>query len=119
MEQNEVVFRRHNERIKNGIEEIRQIAKEDSQEHMLKEISQDLHFKCECSDENCIDRVLLKPSVYDRIHKARNHFVVVRGHEVPSIERVIRKTAGYCVVEKFNTPPENVSKLQPTPVDNS
>jgi hypothetical protein len=119
MVENEVVFRDHNERVQENFEEIIKLAKESGQEDLIRPDDTALYFYCECSDENCRRRILMKPSVYHAIHKNRRHFVLISGHETKVIERVVQNEADYCVVEKFIKPPESARSLSPTGVDNS
>lgn len=119
MAENEVVFRRYNEKVQQGFEEVKQLAEETNQEHLLHKEDTPLHFYCECSDENCSKRIMLSPNAYSKIHRDRSQFVVIRGHETNIIEEVIRYEGEYCVVRKFKKPPESVRLLQPTGVNNS
>lgn len=119
MIENEVVFRHHNERVQKNFQEIKQLAREANQEYLVRDDDTALHFYCECSDENCRQRVQMKPTVYTKIHKRRNCFVLISGHDVKRIERVIQKEKHYWVVEKFVKLPETVRELQPTNVDNT
>ncbi len=116
---NEVVFRQYNERVTNGLEEIKNIAKEDGQEGLISQNDAPLLFYCECSDENCRKRVKIKPSRYHEIHKRRDHFVIVCGHEIKKIEHVIGKETDFCVIEKFILPSESAPGLHKTDADNS
>jgi hypothetical protein len=116
---NEVVFRQRNQAIQKGFDELAKIAHEDNQAHLIDTSDIALQFYCECSDENCTKRIAVRPSLYNEVHKHRARFLVVPGHEVPSLEQVLEKTPEYFIIEKFKTPPAHVSKLSPTPVDNS
>ena len=118
MAENEVVFREYNERIKKGFDELKQIAKEEGQEAFVHEKDMPLHFYCECSDENCRQRLIIKPSRYNEIHQHRNQFVIAYGHDVQAVERIIDGEADYCVVEKFRDPPETATKLHKTDTGN-
>jgi hypothetical protein len=119
MAENEVVFRTYNERVKQNFDEIIKVAKESNQDYLVKTDDTALHFYCECSDENCRQRILLKPSEYNRIHKNRRRFVLVYGHETSVIENIIRREDNYCVVEKHIKPPETSRTLNPTGVNNT
>ncbi len=119
MAENEVVFRNYNEGIQKGFDEAKKYAKEDGQEDLISEEDLPLLFYCECSDENCTIRVSLKLSRYSEIHKARDRFVIASGHETLAIERIISKEADFYIVEKFTVPPEGVTELKPTDLDNS
>lgn len=119
MVENETVFREYNESIEKGFDEIERIAKEEGQEDILGNRDMPLYFYCECSDENCDTRLLLKPSQYSKIHKRRDRFVIVAGHETKTIEKIIEKRANYYIVEKFAIPPKSKHGLNKTDIDNS
>lgn len=119
MAENEVVFRNYNEKIQKGFDKLKQLAEEEGHQGLIKENDASLYFYCECSDENCRKRVSLKPSRYNEIHKHRNHFVMIPGHEVKSIERIIEKNSKFLVAEKHETPPPSAEVLNETAVDNS
>lgn len=117
MIQNESVFRRYNERVKKSFKELEAVAQEEG--HHIDKFEGELHFKCECSDENCSKRIVMKPERYEKIHKDRTRFIVINGHEVQGIEKIIIKENTYSVVEKLVAPPENPLGLSSTNVDNS
>ncbi len=103
--ENEVVFRKSNERAQKLMQK-RNSSKDG------KEVS--LHFYCECANEDCRDRVVLTPSRYQELHINRKRFVIKKGHDVKTIERVINNQSQYSVVEKYLKPPETAMKLQRT-----
>ncbi|MFI5212792.1 MAG: hypothetical protein ACHQTE_02415 [Candidatus Saccharimonadales bacterium] len=119
MIENEAVFRKHNEQIKKNFNEAKRVAAEDNQPHMLVDEDQPLFFHCECADEDCRQRIELKPSVYNEIHESRDRFVVLPGHEVVAIEQTVGIAGKYYIVEKDETPPEDVSELQSTSLNNA
>ena len=57
-------------------------------------------FYCECSNIQCHERIEMAPADYERIHKNPKRFIVLNGHEVPAVERVIERHDMYNVVEK-------------------
>lgn len=118
MVENEVVFRSYNEQVKKGFDEINKIAKEDGQHPIELNPETLLHFYCECSDENCRQRIRMSARIYTKIHKVRNNFVVLRGHEVNAIEVIITKRPTYYVVSKKVHTPTSVDSLQATDVEN-
>lgn len=65
-----------------------------------------LPFYCECSDPECIERINLSTTEYERLHKTRRHYITVVGHEFPEVEKVVSKESHYQVVEKHFTPPK-------------
>lgn len=119
MTENEVVFRTYNERVKKNLAEIKQLAEQTGQDYLVNNDDTPLHFYCECSDENCKRRVLMKPSEYERIHKNRKHFVMLCGHETKAVERIVYQNGEYCVAEKYLNPPASAHSLHPTGVDNT
>lgn len=65
-----------------------------------------LPFYCECSDPECIERINLSTTEYEKLHKNRRLYVTVIGHEFPEVEKVVNKESHYQVVEKHFTPPK-------------
>lgn len=119
MIENEVVFRERNERVSEGLNNLQKLAKSEDLDSLVADLDMPLQFFCECSDENCRKRVTLRPSRYSEIHASRDVFIVLPGHEVASIERIISQESDFVVVEKHSNPPETATKLKPTPVDNT
>lgn len=118
MAENEVIFRHRNERVQEGFDEIRRIAQEDNQEFEPHTDDSPLQFFCECADENCTQRIELKPSMYNKIHEKRDQFIIVCGHQVTAIEQLVTETPSYSVVKKYINPPENSDRLNTTPINN-
>ncbi len=58
-------------------------------------------FICECSRTGCTDRVTLALGEYAEVRAEDTHFVIVPRHINPDIERIVRRTRDYAVVEKF------------------
>lgn len=119
MAENQVVFRKYNEQIQKNFDKLQKVAAEEGDQPIAIDEDMPLYFYCECSDENCRERILINPKVYNKIHAARDRFTIVRGHEVPSIEDVTETKSTYCVVTKFEVPRPTVTTLSPTTVDNS
>jgi hypothetical protein len=118
MAENQVVFREHNEKVQKSFDELDAIAKDEGAEPISLDADTPLYFYCECSDENCRKRIKVTPSDYNKIHSARNRFVIFCGHEVPKIEDVTSKKVEYCVVTKHEIPPQSADTLNPTDVHN-
>lgn len=57
-------------------------------------------FHCECSDENCQERVPLTLRQYEKLHAHKAYFVLAKGHDEPAVEKVKAKAHGFAVVEK-------------------
>jgi hypothetical protein len=98
---NEEVFRSINERIEEG-----------AKQHGVEQI---LPFHCECATEACIETIELPPAEYDRIAAHVARFVVVPGHEVPSIETVVESHSSYVVVEKVGEARAEIEREHPRP----
>jgi hypothetical protein len=57
-------------------------------------------FVCECCSVSCVEQVALSLEEYRGVRSHGCWFVVVPGHELPAIERVIERREKYLVVEK-------------------
>ena len=60
----------------------------------------------------------MKPSQYDQIHKQRDRFVIVPGHETNKIEEVISRENGFFIIKKIIDLPINAKKLNKTDIQN-
>jgi hypothetical protein len=92
--ENEVIFREANSNIAEFI-----ITEEGAN------TEKKIPFYCECSDRSCKERIKLTPKDYKKCHKSKRQFVVIPGHEVPQIEKVIKEKDKFNVIEKFGDPP--------------
>jgi len=115
--ENEAIFRQHNEKAAKGLEDLDKLAAFEGDAAPDTD-GLSLKFYCECSDENCRLRIPVKLDEYVSIHRNRARFVVVPGHEVSSLEKVVTKTNEFFVVEKFVAAPEHPEKLNETDVTN-
>ena len=59
----------------------------------------DLELLCECGTTGCTDRVALTSDEYERLRAEPTRFVLVPGHEVEAVERVVETAAGHVIVE--------------------
>jgi hypothetical protein len=60
-------------------------------------------FVCECSDQNCTERVEATLDEYEHVRADATRFLVRPGHEDSRVERVVeRRGRRHAVVEKFN-----------------
>jgi hypothetical protein len=86
--ENELLFREVNERI-------------DDVGSQLGGQDTTYEFLCECSDPECVERVSLTIAQYRRLRSRPVLFVLVKGHEITAIERVVEEIApGIVAVEK-------------------
>lgn len=116
--ENEVVFRKANEQIQKELDQLKELAKEDGAETLLPDENMELHFYCECSDENCRERIVMTLSKYKKLHQDRRQFIICPDHEVISLEKVVVTNSKFSVVEKFFNPPEMAKSLSSTPINN-
>ena len=58
-------------------------------------------FLCECSTLGCVERVKLSKTQYEQVRAVGDRFLVVPGHESPTIERIVEHHETYLVVEKL------------------
>jgi hypothetical protein len=57
-------------------------------------------FRCECGIDACVEGVWLPVGVYEVVRQDPMRFVIRPGHELPDVEEVIERGAGYAVVRK-------------------
>jgi hypothetical protein len=117
--ENEMIFRRINEKVGSDLDALDDMHREDGNYHLVRDEDLLLRFKCECSDENCDVRIPLQLSQYQTIHVDRDTFIVKTDHQVDPIEKVVRRENGYNVVKKNNSTPEPNDTLKDTTIDNS
>lgn len=92
--ENEVIFRQRNDAMRDQVKQLLQSEARDMP----------LEFYCECSNEDCHERIRLEPSEYSNAHANRRSFITLPGHETIEIEKVTERNAGYNVVEKHDQP---------------
>jgi hypothetical protein len=85
--QNEALFRSINERIEAGT--------------WPSTPSDVVAFRCECAALGCNVLVELSLAEYESVRANPRQFILAPGHEIPAVERVIRRTDAYVVVEKI------------------
>ena len=93
--ENEVIFKDVNKNIKEFIKE-----------ETAGTSATVLPFYCECSDPECIDRINLSTTKYEKLHKGSRYYITMVGHEFPEVETVISKESNFQVVQKHFTPPK-------------
>jgi hypothetical protein len=96
---NEEVFRSVNERIEEGAEQ--------------HGVSGALPFHCECGSATCLETIDIPPARYAAIVRERYHFVLIRGHEQPHIERILETEPDFLVVEKIGEAREQIDRDHP------
>jgi hypothetical protein len=85
---NEALFRHLNERVKD-VDDASGVPPDELWD-----------FLCECGDANCLERVSVTRSEYERVRSNSVYFAVVPGHENPEVERVVHEANRFAIVEK-------------------
>lgn len=116
--ENEAVFRNANEKVSKGLEKLEKMATKSNLVGLTGD-DLELYFLCECSDENCTERIKMKASRYKKLHKDRKQFIVKPGHQAAVIEKVEDKKPSYTLVKKIKMPSEASTTLEASSVNNS
>lgn len=96
---NETLFREVNERIAAG--------------QWPTERADPVAFRCECGSLRCNLLLELTLDAYEEVRASATHFVLVPGHEIPAIERVVEREPSYVVVEKVGGAAEVAEETDP------
>jgi hypothetical protein len=84
--ENEATFRRANESLYRRFQELESV---------------DLApFLCECGDDRCTRTIRLNLQEYEEVRSQPGRFVIVPGHEILDVERVVEAGERYDVIEK-------------------
>src|SRR4051794_10922653 len=59
-----------------------------------------IEFACECSNTECTTALPLSDDEYEGVRRFPTHFIVMPGHELDEVERVVEQNERYAVVEK-------------------
>lgn len=116
--ENQVMFRKYNERLQHGIDDYNEMAAEVGEPPFPLPNDTILYFNCECSDNNCNLRVKITLGAYNMIHATRDTFCVIKGHEILKAENVILSTEDYNVVQKKRYPNQDAQTLHPNDIHN-
>jgi hypothetical protein len=85
--QNELVFRAVNEQILKMTDRFRaQLS--------------DIDIVCECSEVSCVGTIRVRAEEFTKFERQEGMFVVLPGHEDPSVEDVVERKKDYVVVLK-------------------
>lgn len=117
--ENEMIFRRMNEKVGDDLGALDAMHIEDGNPQLIRNEDVKLHFKCECSDEACDERIAILLSEYQEIHINRDTFIVKPEHQVDPIEKVIKIASGFNIVMKNNSTPEPGKNLNKTTISNT
>jgi hypothetical protein len=95
---NEAMFRSVNERV----EEVVQPGPTEA-----------IDFLCECGDTECVEKITLTREEYESVRMDGAQFAIVSGHEIPAIERVVRRADRFLVVRKHPAEAEIARETDP------
>lgn len=96
---NEEVFRGVNERIEAGVEQ--------------HGVHAPVPYHCECASASCFELIEMRPADYERIMRERYRFIVIPGHEDPTIEQIVETHDDHFVVEKVGEAREQLDRDHP------
>lgn len=96
---NETVFREVNEGIERG-----QWPGEDDDP---------VRFRCECARLGCNLLLELTLAEYEQVRSHPRRFLMIDGHQVPELERVVQREPGYLVVQKLDEAGEKAEEADP------
>jgi hypothetical protein len=108
--ENELIFRELNQKVVDGLAELKELAIAHDQASLAPNTTEQLHFYCECSNIDCHERVLISPAEYEKIHEDTRRFVIAKGHQIPEIEKILNSTPEYDIVEKNREPSQVLSE---------
>ena len=94
---NEAMFREVNERV----EEINKA---------FGSITGQFEIFCECGDASCAERLTVPMSEYERVRSDSKQFLLMVGHEDPTVERMIENHDSFVIVEKEGVEAEEVAE---------
>lgn len=119
--ENEMLYRRMNEKVGDDLGALDAANIENNDIYLIRDDDLLINFKCECSDENCSQRIPMKLSEYQSIHEQRSTFIVKPDHHVDPIESVLKSSSSYSIVRKKNKTPDPMqgAELNSTNIDNS
>lgn len=118
--ENEMIFRRANEKVGIELDAVDALLDEIESEEtnngssLIRDDNVYFKFLCECSDESCNDRILIELVKYQKLHLNRDRFIVKLNHQVESIEEVVLTETDYYVVQKNKSTSEPGKNLNRT-----
>jgi len=72
-----------------------------------------LELFCECGTAGCSERVELTSEEYERVRSDPTHFVLRPGHQVDSVEHVLRREGDHLVVANHGTAATSAGRTDP------
>jgi hypothetical protein len=77
------------------------------------ERDQPVAFRCECGSIRCNRLVELTLEEYEAVRADAKQFVVLVGHEIPAVERIVDREPAFVVVEKVGEAGRLAEDLDP------
>jgi hypothetical protein len=105
--QNEALFREVNERVSE--------VNADWTAHGIGQES--FGVVCECGRDDCAELVLVTSPAYEEVRRNSARFIVLPGHELEEVERVVGRLRTYFVVEKTGAAKQYVEHVDPRSSD--
>src|SRR3954470_12672789 len=72
-----------------------------------------IEFACECIDTDCAASLLLSDEEYEQVRQFPTHFIILPGHELDDVERIVEQNERYAIVEKFGAAGPAAVRLDP------
>lgn len=60
-----------------------------------------IDFHCECSSDDCTERITMTLQEYETLHSTEAKFVIAKGHEALLVEKITEFNPNNAVVEKY------------------
>jgi hypothetical protein len=70
-------------------------------------------FRCECARLGCNGLLTLTMPEYERVRADPRRFVVLTGHQLPEVDRVVEEGGQYVIVEKLREAGDAAERLDP------
>jgi hypothetical protein len=70
-------------------------------------------FRCECARLGCNVLIGMTLADYEKVRSSPRRFVVLDGHEMAQVERVVERREHYVVVEKVQAAGEEAARRDP------
>jgi hypothetical protein len=72
-----------------------------------------VRFRCECARLGCNLLLELTLEEYELVRRHPRRFLMIDGHEVPELEKVVERRPGYVVVQKLDEAGEKAEQTDP------
>jgi hypothetical protein len=67
---------------------------------------------CECANRSCFRHIPLTRPEYEALRRDPDAFLVVPGHEIPSIEQAVKRTGDYLIVVKIHPETTRIARAR-------